>query len=303
MPEDKEIPEGTIRGPWRSPRQMLASQNSGGHGSIHDDATARRLGFDAGTIEGPTHFSQFSPLCAKIWGQSWFETGCLSAEYRNACCEGEEVQALMKWPLDTPTSTAIRMVKRNGSEVLRGTASVGPDHPPTALDRRLSKIKRLQTKPPLYGVDIGTKSERRSVRMAFGQRMGPLYPFSLDEKLEAITEPSPWYRRDGGNHSPWGRPIIPLEMISVLLRCDADNFPFPLYPPAVQFFGDQEIRLIAGPLFVGDPYDIEHEVVALSSTQRTHGVWIKTHVYSPDTNTPIAIMLLNLVSFKNPSSE
>ena len=32
-------------GPWRSPRQMLAEQVYDDHVSIHDDATAKRLGF------------------------------------------------------------------------------------------------------------------------------------------------------------------------------------------------------------------------------------------------------------------
>src|SRR5690349_5228798 len=80
-------------GPWRQPRQMLHAQVYDSHASIHDDATAQKLGFQGGTIEGPTHFSQFAPLCERIWGRAWFETGCLSAHYRNPAFEGEEVQA------------------------------------------------------------------------------------------------------------------------------------------------------------------------------------------------------------------
>src|SRR4051812_29300171 len=50
-------------GPWRSPKQLLHAQVYDSHASIHDDATAQKLGFQGGTIEGPTHFSQFAPLC------------------------------------------------------------------------------------------------------------------------------------------------------------------------------------------------------------------------------------------------
>lgn len=64
-----------ICGPPRRPRQMLVDQVSSGHASIHDDAVAEKLGFRAGPIEGPTHFSQFAPLCAYLWGQTWFERG------------------------------------------------------------------------------------------------------------------------------------------------------------------------------------------------------------------------------------
>lgn len=286
-------------GPWRMPRQMLAMQSTVTGGSIHDDKTAQFLGFDAGTIEGPTHFSQFAPLCAKIWGQRWFEVGCLSVQYKNACYAGEETCASIRRPHEGSVSTEIQMVKKDGVEVLRGSASVGANHAATALDQRLSKLKRRRATPLPDEVKLGMKSGRCRVTMAFDQKMGHLYPFSLDEKLKTITEPSTWYTRSGGRDSPWGRPIIPMEMISVLLRYSGDNFPFSARRPSVQLFANQEIRLMAGPLYVGDHYDVEHEVVAFAMTRRTESYWIKTHVYLPDGNTAIAAMLLNIASFKD----
>jgi hypothetical protein len=293
-----EISEGVLGGPWRAPRQMLAAQDHGSHGSIHDDATARRFGFKGGTIEGPTHFTQFAPLCAAVWGRRWFEMGCLSVHYKNACLEGEEVRAMMKKPQQEAASTVIWMEKRDGTEILRGSASVGPEHPRTALDLRLATIARPDRLEILRDVEIGMKSRRQIVALPFDQRMGRLYPFSLDEKLVVITEPSAWYTRAGGVHSPWGRPIIPFEMISVLLRYSDDVSPFPLRGSVVQLFADQEIRLAAGPLFVGEHYEIEHEVVALSSSRRTEGLWIQTRVYPLGSNALLAAMLLNLASLK-----
>jgi len=40
----------SLAGPWRSPRQMLAEQEYGGHTSIHDDATAERLAGRRGAV-------------------------------------------------------------------------------------------------------------------------------------------------------------------------------------------------------------------------------------------------------------
>src|SRR5882672_12869180 len=51
-----ETPD-SLAGPWRRPHQMLNAQVYDSHASIHDDATAQKLGFQGGTIEGPTHFS------------------------------------------------------------------------------------------------------------------------------------------------------------------------------------------------------------------------------------------------------
>ena len=194
----------SLVGPWRAPKQMLAAQVYDGHVSIHDDAMAKKMGFKAATIEGPTHFSQFAPLCERLWGAAWFETGCISAHYRNAVFAGEEVQAIAAKPKDGESQVDIRMVKRDGTEVLRGTASVGSPAAPTALDRRLrDELQPFADPVILRDVKLGLKTPRQTVRMDFEQNMGELYPFSLRDKLKVITEPSAFYEpeRAGENKS------------------------------------------------------------------------------------------------------
>jgi hypothetical protein len=288
----------SLVGPWRRPYQMLNAQVYDSHASIHDDATAQKLGFQGGTIEGPTHFSQFAPLCESLWGQAWFETGCLSAHYRNPSFEGEEVQAILAKPEPAARQCKIQMVKRDGTEVLRGTASVGSDGAATALDQRLTELKPLADPVILHDVKVGMKIGRQTVRMGFDQNMGELYPFSLADKLKVITEPSPYYRREENSGNPWGRPIIPIEMLSVLFQYRSRDDRLPIRGPAVGLFADQEIRLIRGPLFVGDDYEIEREVVALSGSRRTESLWVRTTVFAND-DAPVAKMLLNLASIKD----
>jgi hypothetical protein len=275
---------------------MLHAQVYDSHASIHDDATAQKLGFQGGTIEGPTHFSQFAPLCERVWGNAWFETGCLSAHYRNPAFEGEEVQAMVEKPAPGQRQCVIQMVKRDGTEVLRGTASVGNDGILTALDRRLTELKPLADPVILRDIKVGMKTARQSVRMDFDQKMGDLYPFSLDDKLEVITEPSPYYR--AGADDPWGRPIIPLEMLSVLFQYRSRDDRLPIRGPAVGLFADQEIRVSRGPLFVGVDYQTEREVVALSGSRRTESLWLRTTVFARD-GAAVATMLLNLASIKD----
>lgn len=288
----------TLCGPWRRPHQMLAMQAIDGAGSIHDDRVARRFGFRAGTIEGPTHFSQFAPLGARTWGPSWFETGCLSVEYVGPCYAGEEVRAFLRCADGRTGDAAIWMRKRDGTEVLRGSTSVGLDPPPTALQTRLGRAQRLSATMRTGAVTVGLRSGRRSVALPFDRRMGRLYPFSLTDKLGVITEPSPWYTRDGGTASPWGRAIIPLEMVSVLLRFGEDDHPFPPRPPGVDLFAAQEIRMLDGPLFTDCGYEIEHEVAGLGETRRTENLWIRTRVFRPGSQVPVAVMLLLLARFK-----
>lgn len=287
----------SLVGPWRRPHQMLNAQVYDSHASIHDDATAQKLGFQGGTIEGPTHFSQFAPLCEHLWGKAWFETGCISAHYRNPSFAGEEVQAILARPEPGAKQCKIQMVKRDGTEVLRGTASVGHGGSATALDQRLTELKPLADPVILHDVKVGMKTARQTVRMGFDQNMGELYPFSLNDKLKVITEPSLYYRREEAGN-PWGRPIIPIEMLSVLFQYRSRDDRLPIKGPAVGLFADQEIRLMRGPLFVGEDYETEREVVALSGSRRTESLWVRTTVFAND-DVPVAKMLLNLASIKD----
>jgi hypothetical protein len=286
--------DNLLVGPWRSPKQMLHAQVYDSHASIHDDATAKKLGFQGGTIEGPTHFSQFAPLGERIWGQQWFESGCLSAHYRNPVFEGEEVQAWFEKPKPGDKVCAIGMTRRDGTEILRGTASVG-DVSETALGKRLGELKPLTDPVILADLKVGMKTPRQKVKMDFDQHMGDLYPFSLAQKLKVITEPSAYYSQE---LNPWGRAIIPMEMLSVLFQYRAREDKLPIRGPAVGLFADQEIRLLRGPLFPGETYTTEREVVALSGSRRTESAWMRTTVFDSD-DAPVATMLLNMASLKD----
>ena len=159
----------------------------------------------------------------------------------------------------------------------------------------MTELKPLADPVILRDVKVGMKTGRQTVRMDFKQNMGDLYPFSLEDKLRVITEPSPYYLVDGGN--PFGRPVIPIEMLSVLFQYRAKEDRLPIKGPAVGLFADQEIRLLRGPLFAGEDYQTERKVIALSGSRRTESLWVRTTVLSGD-NVPVATMLLNLASIK-----
>ena len=298
-PFDTAVTEdaSVISGPVRTPKNMLAEQIYGGHASIHDDATAQKHGFKAATIEGPTHFSQFIPLAVHLWGERWFKDGCLSASYKMATHEGEGVRAFMARPKPDQTQTSIWMQREDGAEVLRGTASVGDTNPPSALE---SKLASLPAPDPLrvilQGVTPGTARPREKVRMGVEDLMGALYPFSLRQKLGSITEPSHWY---ASTQNPWGKPIIPFEMVSVLLHHLASSDPWLGKEQTIDLFVDQEIRMVNGPLLVGEEYEIVRSVVGLSGSRRTESSWVKTEVFRPGSEQVLASMLLNVASFKD----
>jgi len=287
--------EGVLSGPYRSPKQMLAVQAYDGHASIHDDSTAQKLGFKGGTIEGPTHFSQFAPLGHAVWGSQFLARGCISAHYRAPAFEGEEVKAFVRAPKGNERQAEIWMLRSDGVEILRGTASVGPDFPVSALDARLAALAPLADPVILADVKVGMRVPRLPVRMAMDQHMGALYPFSLAQKLARITEPSPLY---SGADNDWGRPIVPLEMVSVLMQYSSRANTFKTRGPAVGLFADQEIRLQDGPVFVDEPYEIEREIVFLSGSRRTESMWVRSTLFRAGSPGQVASMLLNLATMK-----
>jgi len=249
---------------------MEQTYNSGA--SIHDDATAQKLGFRGGTIEGPTHFSQLTPLLYQLWGNAWFETGTISANYRSPSYEGEAVRAFAA-PMGNE-SADVAVKKEDGTVVLEGGASIGSSDYPSAVYSKLKRSVPLVEGRILASVEVGMRTSSRPVVMGFDDHFGALYPFTLRQKLQVITEPSSWY--EAGATTPWGRPVMPVEMISVLCQYVALEDPFPVLQPAIGWFADQQIKVLAGPLFPDEEYGLTREIIALTETPRTESMWIRS---------------------------
>lgn len=280
----------TLTGPFREPRQMLADQEYDGHTSVHDEATAEKLGLRGAPIEGPTHFSQFDPLAVEIWGAEWFERGCISSHFENMVIEGEQVQASVTQT--GPRTARGTAVKSTGESVLTASLTIGDE--PTELSVRLAA---MQAKDPgaLYIVDrleVGWVSAPSQVSMGFDEHNGNLYPFSLRDKVRLITEPSPWYVP--GEPSPWGRAVVPTEMLSVLAHKGGVHLP--VRGPSVGLFVDLEVQRHA-PVFVGEQYTVTHEVVCVGQSKRVESYWTRSRMYD-STGAHVASALLHQGVFK-----
>ena len=283
---------GILSGALRSPVNLLTEQKYAGHKSLHDDAEAARLGIKAGPIEGPTHFSQFVPLLAEVWGNAWYERGCFSSHFLNMVFEGEKVRAEIDRPAPGATRTLARAFKEHGTPVLEASASLGPDHGETLLEARMKALRPPGDLVILSDLKVGmTGRDNEIVSMGADQHMGDLYPFSLADKLKVITETHPMY--SDTKASPWGRPVIPLEMVSVLANYSSHGARFPVKNPSIGLFADLEIRMINGPLFVGEEYLLRREIVALSESRRVENYWVRTRIFDATGKVQKAETLLN----------
>lgn len=281
-----------LSGPFRSPVQMLAEQSYDDHLSVHDEATAGSLGLSGAPIEGPTHFSQFDPLGVELWGQKWFETGCISSHFSTMVVEGQQVQA--RSTTTGETSASITAVRDDEATVLTGTMSIAP-HPTTALEERL-----VNRRDPgeLFIVDQllegMVSSSAVDTSMDLPTSNGPLYPFSLEQKLRGITERTAWYDTA---ENPWGRPVVPMEMLSVLANKVGERWP--IRQPSLGLFLDLEVRLLGTPVFVDETYVVEREIVGLSASRRVESYWTRSTLTEKVSGRHAATVLLHSGVFKD----
>lgn len=282
----------TLTGPMRGPVQMLADQTYDDHLSVHDEATAGSLGLSGAPIEGPTHFSQFDPIAFELWGQAWFETGCISSHFSTMVVEGQQVQASATRNGDSAAS--ITATRDDGETVLTGSISIDP-HGTTALEERLANRR---DPGELYIVDQlfegKTSDAPVTTSMDLATSNGPLYPFSLERKLTGITERTPWYDT---TNNPWGRPIVPMEMLSVLANKVGERWP--VRQPSLGLFLDLEVRVEGTPVFVDETYVVEREIVGLSASRRVESYWTRSTLTEQSTGRHAATVLLHSGVFKD----
>ena len=272
-------PTQTHAGEIRRPRNLYA----GSAGSIHDDATATKLGFKGGTVAGSVHMDQFPPLLMRAFGDRWFETGCLSLYFRNATTDGDPVQAFVQAPSEPGGDAQVRawMTRPDGTLVADGTASIGtPDTTSALFDRDLrpvdpSRLRLLKDVHPgdrLGPVEVPVNSERQ--RTALRERY--------------LTEPLDWY----GQVSPWGpavaSPSVTVDLLySELLKPLKERL-----GPRVGLFGAIEIRYHAGPVFLDRSYTVSGEVVAVSETPKTEVFWYDSHAHDAEGRRVVSMRMM-----------
>ena len=241
-------------------------------------------------------------MLAALWGDRWFGHGCISAHFLNMVVEGEEVSATVTTPGPGAASVRIDAAKADGTPVLTGTASLGPDHGETELSARL---ERARSRPPerlviLDQLEVGQKGAVTDVVSTDPDvDYGDLYPFTLLQKLDTITESLRWHDPDAGVDSPWGRAVVPMEMLSVLANSGSKGAGFRVRQPSLGLFIDLEVRALGTPVLVGREYRVEREIVALGESRRTESYWTRSTLVDDDTDEPTAEVLLHNGVFKD----
>ncbi|HEY6300846.1 MAG TPA: hypothetical protein VIW95_14490 [Candidatus Binatus sp.] len=240
-------------------------------GSIHDDATATKLGFRGGTVAGSIHLELFPPILLKAFGQRWFERGTISMYFLNATTDREAVRAFAKEPPAgaTDAQVDIWIERDDGMRVAEGTASIGSPEEPTALLRRpLDRFDPGDLRI-LGGLKVGDQFEECDAFLSKG---------AMADRMKVITEPLEWYTKP----SPWGASIAtPATMVQLLYSQSIATLRSKL-GRAVGLFGAIELRNINGPVMVEHPYRVSGSIVALGQSPKTEYMWFETALNEAD---------------------
>lgn len=284
--------DGILAGPVRRPRNAAREAK----GSIHDDATATKLGFKGGTVAGSTFFDLFPPLALHAFGPRWFERGSASLYFRNAITDGEPVQAFLRRPDADGAAQVEAWVERREDDLrcAEGTLAVGDPGVPSALRERLAAAAPA-------GAGAGTGELRMMAGLEPGASLGTFTTRVTSERQEQrralITDPLDWYWGD----SPWSGPIATLAaMVPALYSQPADAWR-PNVGGAVGLFGAIELRFIDGPMLVDVEHTLTSRVAAVGQTPKSEYLWFETAAEDPD-GRRVAELLMMLRFMKASSS-
>lgn len=238
----------TWTGPFRTPRNMAAEAK----GSIHDDATATKLGFRGGTVAGSIHLDQFVPKLLEIYGDAWFERGGLSLYFTQATVDREEVQCAA-----APSEDRLRLTMHNrqGALICQGTASANPD----AASELAKRFETHTASAPgtlriLAAMQVGDENRDLPVRVA---------PETLARTQTVITEWLPAYETG----------TLPPSLVIHMAHMTREAVMAKSTRPQVALYGALEVQYLAGPLKVGVDYLARTKVLKLSESPKTENIW------------------------------
>ncbi|MFI4933159.1 MAG: hypothetical protein ACHP7N_00915 [Caulobacterales bacterium] len=260
-----------LSGQFRIPHNTAAQVK----GSIHDDATASKLGFKGGTVAGSLHMDQFVPLLTQIYGADWWAKGNMSMYFRQATVHGEAVKAFAR-----PGSPHARLWMENeaGDLINEGTASCAGSDPDSELVHRLKGQATADSGALRILGKAKTGDEVKDVPLNVTRE-------AVERRLETIPETMAEYREE--------KPILPPSLTVHLFRANQEKL-FSLASAAVGLFGAIELQSVKGPLRAETPYTGRFKVLALSESPKTENIWYQAWAADPETGEDVAWMVMYL---------
>jgi hypothetical protein len=271
------VNDGWLCGAYRRPTNNSHHET----GTIHDDKTARDLGFRSGTIAGSIHMEQFLPLCENVFGSEWQRTGTLSCYFMNASVDGEPVQAKISSAIER--QHRVEMFTETGLLVLEGTACVGEQDYQSSVRARLKSAKKNASTSPRILAHIAPDFAADALPTMIAQT-------DIDARLSIITEP----RAEFTDPTIYGKTVAPLSAAIHAMRVFESQMQMPQEGNGgyVGMFGAIEWQYINGPIFADTPYAVSGKVLAIGESPKTEMLWVECLMLEPASGLEIARMVM-----------
>ena len=199
----------TLRPGQRFPERTVVAQNTAADeaGSIHDDASAARLGYRGGLVPGVTLLAYLTPTLIVAFGAAWPQRGRLRARFLRPAYDGEtlRVSSTVSRADDGDVALDCRVGRADGAACVEAEAGC-------SLTEQPVEAKPWRSAIPVAGPAVppgGGLPPLAPEHMTVGQELSPLtYRLSLAESAAwagAAGDGSAWYR----DASPFGGgPIV-----------------------------------------------------------------------------------------------
>ena len=73
-------------------RVTAANISAASENKIHDNESARRLGFEGALVPGVAVYAYMSELPIRLWGRRWLERGCAECRFRRPVYHGTTLE-------------------------------------------------------------------------------------------------------------------------------------------------------------------------------------------------------------------
>ena len=266
-----------LKGEFRTPRNL----HQGAGGSIHNDATASKLGFKGGTVPGSVHMDQFVPLILQTYGEAWFERGDISTYFTQATVDNEAVRVELA---PGPERARLTMFNEPGAVILEGTASLAMPDQGSELLRRMEMQEPVKPGRLRILGDIAVGDENRDLIVQV-----PIE--HLKRTLENITETVPAYADN----------VLPPSQVVHLAHLTRTSA-MAKQKPAVGLFGALQVQQLRGPFRAGVDYRARTRILKLTESPRTENVWYDVTFQESSGDDDVGSMLYCLRFMKASSS-
>lgn len=199
-------------------RRVAINTASESDNKIHDDAEARRYGYQGGLVPGVTLYAYLTQLAAPYFGPEWLRRGGSSVRLLRPVYEGETVvcSAVLR-EAGAGAVLDLTCAREDGTLCADGSAWLDPEQ--AAFGERLPPLP--DDAPPELRPALTPES------VPLGRPLAPLVRrFTVEdaaEYAENTADPSEWWRAG----SPLGGPVLPPGVLAArqapLLR---QNFSF-----------------------------------------------------------------------------